>query len=249
MRDGLVVYAGDGELTGAAAYLAGLLTTWSIPFDHVASSCPLPDALVDQAPSLYVLSDYPAAHCSAAQQRRIAEQVDAGTGLLMIGGWSSFRGLRGRWHGSVIASKLPVEIEAEDDRVACDQVAIVRRGAPHVTTDGLSWEAPPCIGGFNRVRARPNSHVALWVERYATRIVDDQACFDAVDRHPLLVLGEAGLGRTAALTTDCAPHWVGGLIDWGPDRVAAQAKSARPIDVGSGYARLLENVVRWAMHR
>ncbi len=30
-----------------------------------------------------------------------------------------------------------------------------------------------------------------------------------------LVVGQHGRGRTAALATDVAPHWVGGLVDWG----------------------------------
>jgi hypothetical protein len=50
---------------------------------------------------------------------------------------------------------------------------------------------------------------------------------------PLLVTGQHGAGRVAAITTDVAPHWVGGFVDWGDARVAAQADGAPAIEVGN----------------
>ena len=46
------------------------------------------------------------------------------------------------------------------------------------------------------------------------------------------MVGEFGRGRTAALATDVAPHWVGPLVDWGVPRVAAQAPQANAVEVG-----------------
>jgi hypothetical protein len=61
---------------------------------------------------------------------------------------------------------------------------------------------------------------------------------------PLLVVGEYGRGRTAALATDVAPHWVGGLVDWGDQRVVQQV-GAGFIDVGNWYARFFRNLLVW----
>ena len=53
-------------------------------------------------------------------------------------------------------------------------------------------------------------------------------------------------GRTAALATDLAPHWVGGLVDWGDgERVVAQAPGSWPIEVGNFYAQFIANLLTW----
>ena len=54
--------------------------------------------------------------------------------------------------------------------------------------------------------------------------------FSPADAADLLVVGSYGRGRTAALATDVAPHWVGGLVDWGTPRVSAQANGAEAIE-------------------
>ena len=69
--------------------------------------------------------------------------------------------------------------------------------------------------------------------------------FAPLDRHPLLVVGEFGCGRTAALATDVAPHWVGPLVDWGVPRVAAQAPQANAVEVGGNYATFLRQLLSW----
>ena len=68
--------------------------------------------------------------------------------------------------------------------------------------------------------------------------------FSAGAESPLLVVGECGRGRTAALATDVAPHWVGGLVDWGDGRVV-QEVNAGAIDVGNLYARFFRNLLVW----
>ena len=52
-------------------------------------------------------------------------------------------------------------------------------------------------------------------------------------------------GRTAALATDIAPHWVGGLIDWGSVRVTAAAVGGWQCEVGAFYATFLRNLLSW----
>jgi hypothetical protein len=64
---------------------------------------------------------------------------------------------------------------------------------------------------------------------------------------PLLVIGAAGAGRTAAFLSDVAPHWVGPLVDWGLPRVSAQAPGAPAIEVGAYYAQFFTRLVHWAL--
>ena len=61
------------------------------------------------------------------------------------------------------------------------------------------------------------------------------------------MVGRHGRGRTAAFTSDVAPHWVGGLVDWGPERVGTQAPEANDIEVGSHYAEFFTRLIRWTM--
>ena len=59
-----------------------------------------------------------------------------------------------------------------------------------------------------------------------------------------MVVGQHGKGRTAALATDVAPHWVGGLVDWG-DRRVVQDVAGGFIDVGNWYAQFFRNLLVW----
>jgi uncharacterized membrane protein len=182
-----------------------------------------------------------------ALQEIILAQVKRGAGLLMIGGWESFHGFGGDWDHTPIGNALPVEISVEDDRINCDQPALVLKSSEHDVVDDLPWNArPPGIGGFNRVVAKPQAATVLLVQQF--HVVFDGARFDFTrrDQHPLLVLGAHGQGRTAALMTDLAPHWVGGLVDWGDgERVKARAAGSWEIEVGNFYAQLVLNLLAW----
>jgi len=246
MADKPVLYLGDTSLEGAARYLTGLMTAWGFGYDYVASDEVVSDSLIDRPRKLYILSDYPAKLMDESVQRRIVEQVQQGAGVLMIGGWESFCGSAGHWAGTVIGDALPVLIDQADDRVNCDQPALIVRRSSHGITDGLAWEdRPPTIGGYNRVRAKPGSDLLLEVERFCVRCGEGVMEFEALERDPLLVVGAHGGGRTAALATDVAPHWVGGLVDWGSGRVVAGAPGSCQIEVGDEYAGLLRNLLSW----
>ncbi len=62
-----------------------------------------------------------------------------------------------------------------------------------------------------------------------------------IEAVPLLVLGVFGQGKTAAFATDVAPHWVGGLVDWGNHRIT-QTVGDGFIEVGNHYAQFLRNL-------
>jgi len=241
-----VIYVGDTSLDTAAGYLAGLMTRWEWPFVYVSSDTQLSQAVVDQPFNLLVVSDYPAAEMNASVQQSVLKQVDAGAGLLMFGGWESFQGSGGGWAGTALAEALPVQISETDDRVNCDHAVYAQPAGDHPVTAGLPWkQRPPLIGGYNRVQPRPAAEVLL--RGHHVHATADAGGFNytAGEVTPLLTVGRHGKGRTAALATDVAPHWIGPMVDWGEQRVAAQAAGAGEIEVGSAYAQFLHQLLGW----
>lgn len=245
-----ILYLGDTHLHDAAAYLAGLMHGWGWAFDYVPSHEPAAASMFDAPRSLLIISDYPAARMNVAAQKKLVEQVAGGAGLIMIGGWESFHGLGGDWDGTLVGDALPVMIASIDDRMNCDQPVLVRRLAEHPVLAGLPWDSrPPVIGGFNRIIAKPDATVLLEAQRFTAACDESAFRFIPRDQHPLLVVGEFGRGRTAALATDVAPHWVGPLVDWGVPRVSAQAPQANAVEVGGDYAQFLRQLFRWVGRR
>ncbi len=241
-----ILYFGDTNLQSAAAYLAGLIHHRGWSFDYVPSDQAADAGLLAADRALFILSDYPAAQLETSLQEQLVARVAEGAGLLMIGGWESFCGCGGQWRETPVAAALPVVISSEDDRVNCDQPALVRPRCDHPVTQDLPWnERPPGIGGFNRFAAKEDSATLLETQRYCVSRVDEELAFEPADREPLLVVGTHGRGRVAALATDVAPHWVGGLVDWGPSRVAAQAPGAEAIEVGNLYSQFFWQLLQW----
>lgn len=241
-----ILYLGDTSLTGAASYLAGVIQYSGWQFEYVPSNQRADGALFAETRRLFVLSDYPSVNMDAALQEKLCAQVAAGAGLLMIGGWESYHGMGGNWDGTPVAESLPVEIGGTDDRLNSDQPMLVRQVSSHPAVTGLPWKTrPPCIGGLNRFTAKRDATTILEACRFRAREDGDSFVFEPDTTHPLLVVGQHGTGRTAALATDAAPHWVGGLVDWGDGRVAAQAPGAEAIEVGDLYAHFLRQFLQW----
>ncbi|MEQ8786019.1 MAG: glutamine amidotransferase [Pirellulaceae bacterium] len=241
-----ILYLGDTALDNAAAYLAGLLHHYDLPADYAPSSQKADAALLDAERRCFILSDYPSAMLDPALQARLLAQVRQGAGLLMCGGWESFHGSGGDWDGTPIGDALPVEISSLDDRVNCDRPVLICRTVDHPTVADLPWDQrPPVIGGYNRVTPADGATVVLEAQSFDVRRDGDAFQFTPERRDPLLVVGALGQGRVAALMTDVAPHWVGPLVDWGPDRITAQAPGAGEIEVGCDYAQFLHQLVRW----
>jgi uncharacterized membrane protein len=127
---------------------------------------------------------------------RLAAYVELGGGLIMVGGPSSFAG--GNYAGTPLDSILPVE-QPRDDKPS-DSKAFVPRytaagRAAEVTRPirDLLGEALPEMAGTNFLgRARPGS-IVLWEHP------ELQAGGESM---PVLALGEAGDGRTIALSVD-----------------------------------------------
>ena len=142
----------------------------------------------------------------------LAEWVRGGGGLLMVGGYMSFTGIdaKARFGQSALADVLPVKMLDTDDRVERPDGVEATTDGHHASIDGLATSWPPLLG-YNRVVAREG----------ATTVA---TCGD----DPLLVVGSAGAGRTAAFTSDLAPHWA-------PPEFLAW----------DGYGRLWHQLVTW----
>jgi uncharacterized membrane protein len=257
-----ILYCGDTNLEGAASYLAGLMTHFGWRFDYVPSHVPMTREMIERSHSLLILSDYPAAQFDDELQEIALKQVEAGMGLLMIGGWESFCGSGGNWGDAPLANALPVEIGDADDRINFPQPTVLSTCCLDVSEEespedfqvqhhilgGLPWdEAPPTIGGLNSVDIKSSAWPLL--DATSFRFWYDEAkvewCKEIAFTYRGLVVGRHGSGRTAAFTSDVAPHWVGGFVDWGPERVKAQAAGASAIEVGSHYAQFWKQLLSW----
>lgn len=122
----------------------------------------------------------------------LAAYVEAGGGLVMVGGYLSFAGIdgRARYGESPLAAALPVTLLDHDDRSERPEGVAPAVAVPgHDALGGVDagW---PSLLGYNRFAARDGATVIATVG-------DD----------PLLVVDGQGAGRTVAFASDCAPHW------------------------------------------
>lgn len=243
-----IAYLGDGSVTGAAAYLAGVLTHFQIPYDRVDSTDAPSELFWKNDYAAYIFSDYPAENLQADDFQTLSSKIHAGAGLIMLGGWESFYGRLGEYHQTPLAEVLPVKMLTKDDRRNVSQpllVVPVEGQENHPILQGLPWNTPPGIGGFNAFLLKEESENLLEGVRFHVDYQQNQFTFQMKEKIPLLVTGKYGEGRTAALATDVAPHWVGGWVDWGKNRVVQDVPGSDFIDVGEDYARFFRNLVLW----
>ena len=121
----------------------------------------------------------------------IRDYVKECGGLVMVGGYLTFSGVdaKGKWHDTAVQEVLPVEVLTVDDRMEhCEGVKPVTV-AEHEALEGIPKEWPDVLG-YNKTVEKPEACVAATVEG-----------------DPFIAFGSYGKGRSAVLTTDCAPHW------------------------------------------
>jgi uncharacterized membrane protein len=122
----------------------------------------------------------------------LADYVEAGGGLVMVGGYLTFSGIdgRARYGRSPLARVLPVELFDRDDRVEVPegfQAVVEQPDHPVLGGTPTNW---PTLLGYNQFTTKQDSTVVV--------------------RHradPILVTGSYGLGNTVAFASDVAPHW------------------------------------------
>jgi len=122
----------------------------------------------------------------------LADYVEDGGGLLMVGGYMSFAGIdgRARYHATPLASVLPVSMLDRDDRVEAPEGLVATFPTPDHPALGGTPPEWPILLGYNQLRAKKDATVIA-------------ACGDDA----LLVVGEVGKGRSVAFASDVAPHW------------------------------------------
>jgi uncharacterized membrane protein len=151
--------------------------------------------------------------------KRLAAAVEAGKGLVYMGGWLSFSGHmeKGGWRRSPVSDWLPFECLAGEDLVESSEGFRVRVvDAAHPITKGLATAALPPILGYNEFIPREGFHT-LWSV--------------GPKRHPLLGVSQHGKGRMVTYGSDPVPHWGVNLMLW------------------KDYARLWQRCVAWAAGR
>lgn len=241
-----VLYIGDDALAGAACYLAGVMSWAGIELDYIANSRRVRVEDIDGDYCAFIVSDYPAASFEAGALDKIKELVQSGAGFFMPGGWDSYAGLNGGYNKSSLAEVLPVIMTDSDDRINSSSPNIVVKKMQHPILNSLDFDTnAPVVGGFNKFEAKPDCHLLLSTKMFKATVEAGKIRFEKTSEKPLLVVGKYGRGRVASLATDVAPHWVGGLVDWGGSRVNAQANGAAEIEVGNDYATLMANIVKW----
>ncbi|HRA48602.1 MAG TPA: glutamine amidotransferase, partial [Thermomicrobiales bacterium] len=122
----------------------------------------------------------------------LRQYVNAGGGLVMVGGYLTFQGIEGKakYGSSPVEAALPITMLPGDDRNEVPQGVAPTVTAPdHPIAQGLPliW---PAVLGYNRLLARSEATVVA------------EAGSD-----PLLVAWEYGKGRSVAFASDCGPHW------------------------------------------
>jgi uncharacterized membrane protein len=158
---------------------------------------------------------------------RLAAYVELGGGLIMVGGPSSFAG--GNYAGTPLDSILPVE-QPQDDK-PFDSKAFVPRyteagRAAEVTRpirELLGEQLPEMVGTNFLGQARPGA-IVLW---------EHPELQAAGKNMPVLALGEAGDGRTIALSVD-STH-----------RLAFSPMAATV--AGRAYGALWDGLLGWLM--
>ncbi len=157
---------------------------------------------------VYIIGDLDSAAIGETQMRSLADAVSAGAGLLMLGGYQTYG--RGGYAQSPLADVLPVRMNPalrrtvhspNDDRSGQLQGPIsLRLARAHPITDlggdepSLRWQQlPPLLGANDLVGPK----VAPGV----------QVLLESTDHDPLLVIGEYGRGRTAAVAIDSTWQW------------------------------------------
>ena len=142
----------------------------------------------------------------------IRAHVEQGAAVLMVGGYLTFSGIdaKARWGRTPLQAALPVHVLDRDDRVELPSGVAPTVVGSHEVVDGMdsTW---PALLGLNEVVAKDDAHVLA-------------TCAG----HPLLVVGTYGAGRSAAFTSDIAPHWAPPeFLEW------------------DGYTELFDRLVTW----
>jgi uncharacterized membrane protein len=236
-----ILYCGDHDLDDAARYLAACIKKAKFSYHYLRSNQPPGDDFLENSYLLYILSDYPSANFTSKQMKHLIKQIYEGASLLMIGGWGSFKGVDGDYGTTPLSEILPVTCLRSDDRVQGHAGYRIVKNTNQEYFKGLDFDSAPGVAGFNLVTAKKSGKEILSIE--VIKFDTANHCYSVVRREPFLVLGSYGMGRVAALTTDLAPHWAGGFVDWGKKRLNLKGPGDVSVDIGEQYFQFVEELL------
>ncbi len=159
---------------------------------------------------IYIIGDLDADAIGREQLQELAETISDGAGLVMLGGYHNFDA--GGYATSPLADVLPIKMDplrrmdirsdtkSSDVKRQISGPITIKRTRDHPITDlggadvAETWRSLPELLGANRFlgpRVAPGTQVLL----------------ETTTEEPLLVVGEYGRGRTAALAIDSTWQW------------------------------------------
>jgi hypothetical protein len=142
--------------------------------------------------NVYILGDLPASFLTRVQHRLLANAVDHGAGLIMLGGHSSFGA--GGWASTELARLLPVQIRPSDGQIEPEGGI---KFIPQVR--GLQ-------GFLFQVGSNPVESLRIWnslppvtgTNQFGEPKLDSIVMAESPERYPLMIGAEAGKGRAIA---------------------------------------------------
>lgn len=235
-----ILYCGDDTLEQGARYLYGILKYLGFKVIYVPSKQKLKPGDLDRKYGAIILSDYPSKMINPQAEQKIINLVAKGTGLLMIGGWGSFHGYDGNYQKTKLGGVLPVQCLNSDDRVDANQGAVIVPVKQASKFKGLNFRNSPILSGYNRVKIKKGSQLLLGVKNIEINYPKIKI---SNKQYPLLVTGHYGAGQTACFMSDLAPHWAGGLPDWGKRKIRIKSVTDQYMEVGNKYIEFIRQII------
>jgi uncharacterized membrane protein len=130
---------------------------------------------------------------------------------------------------------------ASDDRNNDSNGFKIIKKQEHPILQGLPWNNAPTVCGYNMVVPKDGSEILLTLRGIESLGEDRIERIKLSEKeHPLLIINDYGKGKALAFTTDIAPHWAGGMVDWGSERI-----KKGNCELGSLYAQFLYQMIDW----
>lgn len=182
---------------------------------------------------VFIIGDLDASYIQPEQQRMILDRVDAGAGLMMLGGYHSLG--PGGYAGTPLGNALPVVLGNREIGQYTDPFL------PTLTPEGVRHPIFANIAGFFPTQSGPPQIAGLPQLRGCTRV--DRARPGAsvlatlgteADSMPVLAVQPTGRGRTAVFTGDTTRNW---------------QQVSQSLDRESPFLRFWGQTVRWLANR
>lgn len=235
-----ILYCGDSLAGGPANYLLAILRFIGAEVTHIYPGVKINSAIAEKKYDTIIISDYGYECLPEKSEQKLIYQILSGTGFLMVGGWGSFAGPYGNWQKSEIAKLLPVECLKKDDRINLGSGLYPFKKKNHAILNKLDLKNAPVLIGLNNVKPREDAEVLLTARAFQPALKK----FIGTE-YPLLVVSGDDQMRSAAFTTDFAPHWCGGWVDWGKKRVVLPVEGSIQVEISDQYLQFGAQLLRW----